>query len=95
MGLSFTKHLREPIARGEITQTVRFWQRKGATVGGRYRVEGGAVEVTAMRQIDVIDITPDLCRRCGFQGVVDMLKVARHGPGETIYLIDFVFVSEG
>lgn len=91
MSLAFTRRLREPIARGEITRTVRFWQRAGAKVGGRYAMDGGAVLVTAMRRIDLTDITPDLSRQCGFSGVVDMLKVARHGPGEQIWLIDFVF----
>lgn len=94
MGLSFTKHLREPVARGEVTQTVRFWQRMGAKVGGRYAVEGGHIVVTAMRRIELSDITPDLSRRCGFLGVVDMLKMARHGPGEMIYLVDFEFIAD-
>ncbi|MCE3290876.1 MAG: hypothetical protein K0R83_2888 [Caulobacter sp.] len=91
MGLMFTKRLREPIRRGEIDCTVRIWQSPRVRVGGRYAMEGGAVEVTAMRQIDLSDITPALARRSGFEGVVDLLKVAKHGPGEKVYLIDFIF----
>lgn len=91
MGLSFTKRLREPIRRGEIGCTVRFWRSPRVKTGGRYALEGGEVEVTAMRRIDLTDITPDLARRSGFLGVVDLLKIARHGPGEQIWLIDFVF----
>ena len=91
MGLMFTKRLREPIRRGEIDCTVRIWQSPRVKVGGRYAMEGGAVEVTAMRQIALSDITPALARRSGFEGVVDLLKVAKHGPGEKVYLIDFVF----
>jgi hypothetical protein len=91
MGLMFTKRLREPIRRGEIDCTVRIWQSPRVKVGGRYAMEGGAVEVTAMRQIELSDITPALARRSGFEGVVDLLKVAKHGPGEKVYLIDFVF----
>ena len=91
MGLSFTRRLRDPIARGEVTCTVRFWQRRGAKVGGRYAIDGGVVVVTAMRRIDLADITPELSRRCGFAGVVDMLKIARHGPGDQIWLIEFEF----
>ena len=91
MGLMFTKRLREPIRRGEIDCTVRIWQSPRVKVGGRYAMEGGAVEVTAMRQIALSDITPALARRSGFEGVVDLLKIAKHGPGEKVYLIDFVF----
>ena len=91
MGLMFTKRLREPIRRGEIDCTVRIWQSPRVKVGGRYAMEGGAGEVTAMRQIALSDITPALARRSGFEGVVDLLKVAKHGPGEKVYLIDFVF----
>ena len=93
MGLMFTKRLREPIRRGEIDCTVRIWQSPRVRVGGRYAMEGGAVEVTAMRRIDLSDITPALARRSGFEGVVDLLKVAKHGPGEKVYLIDFIFHS--
>lgn len=91
MGLMFTKRLRERIRRGEIDCTVRIWQSPRVKVGGRYAMEGGIVEVTAMRQIALSHITPALARRSGFEGVVDLLKVAKHGPGEKVYLIDFVF----
>ena len=95
MGLSFTKRLREPIRRGEIDCTVRIWQSPRVKVGGRYAMEDGVVEVVGIRQISFADITPTLARRSGFQGVVDLLKVAKHGPGENVYLIDFVFHADG
>jgi hypothetical protein len=87
--VTFTKRLREPIMRGEVTCSVRIWQRAHVKVGGRYALGPGFVEVTAMRQIALSDITPELARRSGFAGVVDLLKVAKHGPGENVYLIDF------
>ena len=71
------------------TCTVRIWQSPRVKVGGRYRMEGGFVEVTSMRQISLADITPALARRSGFEGVVDLLKVAKHGPGEKVYLRRF------
>ena len=91
MSLLFTKRLREPIRRGEIDCTVRLWQSPRVKVGNRYAMEGGAVEVLRIRQIELADITPALARRSGFAGVVDLLKVARHGSGQNVYLIDFVF----
>ena len=91
MSLAFTRRLREPIMRGEITCTVRIWQKLHVKVGGRYGLGPGAVEVTKIREMGLADITPELARRSGFAGVVDLLKVAKHGPGERIYLIDFEY----
>jgi hypothetical protein len=87
----FTKRLREPVMRGEVTCSVRIWQKPRVRVGGLYRLGAGAIEVTALRQIGLHDITPELARRSGFAGVVDLLKMAKHGPGETVYLVDFVY----
>ncbi len=87
--MTFTKRLREPIMRGEITCSVRIWRKPHVKVGGRYRLGSGFVEVKSIRQIALSDITPALARRSGFAGVVDLLKVAKHGAGENVYLIDF------
>jgi hypothetical protein len=43
------------------------------------------------RQIAVGDITGELARRSGFEGVVDLLKVAKHGSGRNVYLIEFEY----
>ena len=53
----------------------------------------GFIRVTSIRQITLADVTPELARRSGFSGVVDLLKVAKHGPGENVYLIDFEYYA--
>ena len=92
--MMFTKRLREPVMRGEITCSVRIWSSPHVKVGGRYPLGAGAIEVTAIREISMADITPDLARRSGFLGVVDLLKVAKHGPGERVYLVEFEYHPE-
>jgi hypothetical protein len=92
--MQFTKRLREPVARGEVTCSVRIWKSPHVKVGGRYRVGAGAIEVTSVKQIGPSDITPALARKSGFAGVVDLLKVARHGPGENVYLIEFRYIAD-
>jgi hypothetical protein len=87
----FTKRLREPIRRGEITCTVRIWQKPHVKVGGRYSMNPGFVVVNSIRQIELSAVTPALARRSGFAGVIDLLKVAKHGPGEKVYLIEFEY----
>lgn len=85
----FAKQLRDGIRRGEITRTVRIWQRCHVKMGGRYRVGDGHVVVTAISPITLADITGPMARQCGFKGVVELLKIAQHGPGRSVFLIDF------
>ncbi len=89
--MMFTKRLREPVMRGEVTCSVRIWQRPHVKVGGRYPMGDGAIEILSIREISLADITPELARRSGFHGVVDLLKVAKHGPGERVFLVEFEY----
>jgi len=89
----FTKRLRDGIRRGEITCSVRIWTRPHVTVGKRYRMEEGEIEVDSIQPIGFPDITPQLARESGFLGVIDLLRVAKHGRGENIYLIRFHYVA--
>ena len=77
--MTFTKRLREGIRRGEITCSVRFWTHPRVTVGKRYRMDEGEIEVDSITPIGFPDITPELARESGFLGLVDLLKVAKHG----------------
>jgi hypothetical protein len=91
----FTKRLRDGIRRGEITCSVRIWMRPHVIVGNRYRMEEGEIEVDSIEPIGLSDITPMLARASGFLGLVDLLKVAKHGKGENIYLVRFHYVPPG
>ena len=90
--MTFTKRLREGIRRGEITCSVRIGTRPRVRVGARYRMEEGEIQVDSIQPIGFPDITPELARESGFLGVLDLLRVAKHGRGENIYLIRFHYV---
>ena len=90
--MTFTKRLRDGIRRGEITCSVRIWMRPRVIVGNRYSMEEGEIEVDSIEPIGFPDITPALARESGFLGLVDLLKVAKHGKGENIYLVRFHYV---
>ena len=90
--MQFLRSLRDPIRNGEITSTVRLWQGPRVRVGGRYKLAPGEIEVTRLSEIPLADITPELARRTGFAGVVDLLKVARHGAGRRVFLIEFRYI---
>ncbi len=88
----FTKRLREGVRRGEITCSVRIWTRPHVKVGNRYQMEDGQIEIDSIEPIGLPDITPQLARESGFLGVIDLLKVAKHGKGERIYLVRFHYL---
>ena len=88
----FAKRLREGVRSGEITCSVRIWKNPRVSVGKRYRMEDGEIEVDSIQPIGFPDITPQLARASGFLGVLDLLKVAKHGSGEKIYLVHFHIV---
>ena len=89
--MQFSKQLREPIKRGEITTTVRIWRSQRVKVGRFYQLEEGYVLVEKVSQIALDDITPSMARESGFAGVADLLKTAKHGAGENVYLIEFCY----
>jgi hypothetical protein len=88
----FTKRLRDGVRRGDITCSVRIWTRPHVKVGGRYPMEEGMIEIDSIHPIGLPDITGDLARESGFLGVVDLLKIAKHGRGENIYLVRFHYI---
>jgi hypothetical protein len=91
--MMFTKRLREGVRSGEITCSVRIWMRPHVRVGGRYPMEEGFIEVDSIEPIGLPDITPELARESGFLGVLDLLKVAKHGRGDNIYVVKFHYVG--
>jgi hypothetical protein len=62
-------------------------------VGGRYALPPGEILVTRVFEVSLADVTPELARRSGFVGVVDLLKVAKHGPGRRVFVIEFRYVD--
>jgi len=55
-------------------------------------MEEGEIEIDSIEPIGFPDITPRLARESGFLGLIDLLKVAKHGKGDNIYLVRFHYV---
>jgi hypothetical protein len=91
----FTKRLREGIRRGRIRCSVRIWMRPHVKVGGRYAMDDGHIVVDSIAPITIADVTDDLARESGFESVEDLLRVAKHGRGDNIYLIRFHYLPPG
>ena len=90
--MQFLKELRERVRNGEITCSVRLWQRAHVKVGGRYPLPPWEILVTSVLEMSLDDITPALARRSGFTGVVDLLRTAIHGPGRRVFLVELRYV---
>ncbi len=88
----FTKRLRDGVRRVTITCSIRIWATARVTVGRRYRMEEGEIEVDSIQQIAIQDITHQLAIESGFLGVIDLLKVAKHGSGDNVYLVRFHYI---
>jgi len=88
----FTKRLREGVRRGFITCSVRIWKRSHVKVGARYRMEEGEILIDSIERITLQDITHDLATESGFESRADLLKVAKHGSGDNVYLIRFRYL---
>lgn len=50
--MMFSRDLREPVASGEVTVSIRLWSRPQVKEGGRYRTAGVVIE------IDSIEVLP-------------------------------------
>jgi hypothetical protein len=91
----FAKHLRERIRRGRIRCSVRVWTRPHVRVGGRYAMDDGSIVVESIAEIGEEAVTDDLARESGFADAADLMTVARHGRGQSIYLIRFRYLPPG
>ncbi len=88
----FTKRLREGVRNGDITCSIRIWMHPHVKVGGRYPMEEGEIEIDSIKPIELQEITPEVLRESGFATLVDLLKIAKHGKGENIYLVRFHYL---
>jgi hypothetical protein len=92
--MMFAKPLRARIRAGEITTSVRIWMSPRVRIGGRYPLLDGHVEVTSLTEVDLGDITDLDAREGGFASRDELMAVARHGRGERVFRVSFVFVPD-
>jgi hypothetical protein len=52
-------------------------------------MENCVIQVDSIQPPGFPDIAPELARESGFLGVLDLLKVVKHGRSENFYLIRF------
>jgi hypothetical protein len=58
-------------------------------------MDDGHIVVDSIAKITMKDVTYDLARESGFESVEDLLRIARHGSGDNVYLIRFHYLRPG
>ena len=93
--MQFAKRLREGIRRGRIRCSVRIWKSPRVKAGNRYVMGDGHIVVDSIVPITLDDVTHDLAGESGFPSVEDLLRVAKHGSGDRVYLVRFHYLPPG
>lgn len=93
--MMFARPLRDRVRSGEITTSVRIWLTPRVRIGGRYPLLDGFIEVTRLQEVDLDDVTEAMALEGGFESLEALMKTARHGRGERVFIVDFVFVPSG
>lgn len=92
--MQFKHAAHEPIARGEITRTIRRWRRPQARVGGRYRLgRSGTIEVDSVAAIEEETLSEDDASRSGFADRAALRVALPPRADTTLYRIDFHYVG--
>jgi hypothetical protein len=58
-------------------------------------MDDGQIVVDSIVPIRLRDITRDLAWESGFRSVKDLLRTAKHGRGNKVYLIRFHYLAPG
>jgi len=58
-------------------------------------MDEGHVVVDSIEPITLKAITYDLARESGFESVEELLKIAKHGSGDRVFLIRFHYLRPG
>ena len=97
--MEFSPELRDGVLAGDVTLSVRLWQRPHVKEGGRYRVGPGMIEIDAIELLPFGAITEADVRRAGEPDRETLRNRAAHaGPIDDdtlVYRIELHAVSPG
>lgn len=92
-GVMFSRDLREGVAAGRITVSIRLWTRAQVKVGGRYPSAGVVIEIDSLELLPFSAVTAEDIRRSGERSRESLRERAAHaGPIEDdtiVYRVEF------
>ena len=93
----FSRDLRGPVSRGEVTVSIRLWSRPQVKVGGRYRSAGVVLEIDALEVMPFSAVTDEDVAASGEPDREALRsRVAHSGPVEDdtlVHRVEFHLVS--
>lgn len=91
--MQFSRDLREAVAGGELTVSVRLWSRPQVKVGGRYQAAGVELEIDALELLPFSAITDDDVACAGERDRESLrVRAAHAGPindDTLVYRVEF------
>jgi hypothetical protein len=91
--MQFSPELREDVAAGDITVSIRLWSRPKVKVGGRYAIGPVRIEVDSIELVPFSSVTRADVRRSGERDRESLRQRAAHaGPIDDdtlVYRIEF------
>jgi len=91
--VQFSPELRDDVAAGDITVSIRFWSRPKVKIGGRYAVGPVRIEVDALDLVPFASLTRADVRRSGERDREALRRRAAHaGPIDDdtlVYRVEF------
>jgi hypothetical protein len=95
--MEFSPELRDAVLAGDITVSIRLWQRPRVRQGGRYPVGPGQIEVDAIELVPFAAITPVDISRSGEPDREALRHRAAHagpiGDDTLVYRVEFHAVA--
>ena len=95
--MDFSPDLRPQVIAGDVTVSVRLWQRPRVRAGGRYRVGPATIEVDLIELVPLSSISSEDVQRAGELGLDTLRQRAAHaGPiadDTLVYRIEFHLVG--
>jgi hypothetical protein len=89
----FGRDLRQAVAGGEVTVSIRLWRRPKVKIGGRYPTAGVVIEIDSIELLPFSAITAADVGRCGEPDRESLRSRAAHaGPIDDdtlVYRIEF------
>jgi hypothetical protein len=97
-GVEFSHDLRDAVIAGDITVSVRLWQRPKVKAGGRYPVGPAHIEIDSIELVPFGTIGVEDVLRSGEHDLETLRRRAAHaGPidgGTLVYRIEFHLASD-
>ena len=91
--MQFSRELRAAVASGEITVSIRLWQRPQVKVGGRYPACGVLIEVDSIEFLPFSALTSDDVAASGEPDLETLRARAAHsgpiGPDTLVHRVEF------